>query len=272
MLEVFWYVVAATLAGVGTGLVGLSAATAMVPILIVLCPSFAGETGAYQATAIALASDILGSAVTTATYIRHRNIDLKRGWIMLVCIVGMCTFGSFAAWKAGNVVLGGFTLFLTFCIGIRFLVKPSTERWDTAEKGDRLDAKGVAISLFFGLTIGFGTGFVGSGGGMMMLVVFTAFLGMELKSAVGMSTFIMTFTALIASVSHILIHPAILLERWPVLMLCIVVATAASLISARFANRVDNRTVGRVTGVVLTAMGALLIVLHYWNVIARFLW
>ena len=55
MLECFWYILASVLAGVGTGLVGLSAATVMVPILIVLCPSFAGETGVYQATAIALA-------------------------------------------------------------------------------------------------------------------------------------------------------------------------------------------------------------------------
>ena len=267
MLEYFWYILASVLAGVGTGLVGLSAATVMVPILIVLCPSFAGETGAYQTTAIALASDILGSAVTTATYIRHKNIDLRRGWIMLVCIIGMCTVGSFAAWRAGNVVLGGFTLILTFCIGIRFLVKPSTERAEGAAKGAALDRKGIAISLFFGLTIGFGTGFVGSGGGMMMLVVFTAFLGMELKAAVGTSTFIMTFTALIASVSHILIHPVILLERWPVLLLCMTVATAASLASARFANRVDSRTVGLVTGVVLTLLGAALILLHYWEYI-----
>lgn len=265
MIEYLWYTVAAIMAGVGTGLVGLSAATAMVPILIVLCPSFAGETGAYQATAIALASDILGSAVTTATYIKHKNIDLKRGWIMLTCIIGMCTVGSYAAWKAGHVVLGGFTLFLTFCIGIRFLVKPTTERENAAVKGAKLDWKGVAISLFFGLTIGFGTGFVGSGGGMMMLVVFTAFLGMELKSAVGTSTFIMTFTALIASVSHVLIHPAILLERWPVLVYCMIVATAASLVSARFANRVENRTVGLVTGAILTLMGAALIVLNYWE-------
>lgn len=262
--EYLWYTVAATLAGIGTGLVGLSAATAMVPILIVLCPSFAGETGAYQATAIALASDILGSAVTTATYIKHKNIDLKRGRIMLACIVGMCTIGSFIAWKAGNVVLSGFTLFLTFCIGIRFLIKPTTERKNGAVRGEKLDIKGVAVSLFFGLTIGFGTGFVGSGGGMMMLVVFTAFLGMELKTAVGTSTFIMTFTTLIASASHVLIHPAILLERWSVLVYCMIVATATSLIAAKFANRVSNRIVGRVTGVILTAMGAILIVLHYW--------
>ena len=47
MMEYFWYILASVLAGVGTGLVGLSAATVMVPILIVLCPPFAGETGAY---------------------------------------------------------------------------------------------------------------------------------------------------------------------------------------------------------------------------------
>ena len=100
-MEYFWYIVASIGAGVGTGLAGLSAATVMVPILLVLCPSFHGEVGAYQATAIALASDILGSAVTTWTYIKHKNIDLKRGWIMLVCIVSMCIGGSFAAFQAG---------------------------------------------------------------------------------------------------------------------------------------------------------------------------
>ncbi|MDE7283416.1 MAG: TSUP family transporter, partial [Lachnospiraceae bacterium] len=146
---------------------------------------------------------------------------------------------------------------------------PDTSRENTAGKGEKLDWKGVAISLFFGLTIGFGTGFVGTGGGMMMLVVFTAFLGMELKTAVGTSTFIMTFTALIASVSHIIIHPAIILERWDVLLICIVVATVASLVSAQFANRVKNRTVGLVTGAVLTVLGAAMLILNYWPILSK---
>ena len=269
-MEYFWYIVAALGAGIGTGLAGLSAATVMVPILIVLCPTFAGETGAYQATAIALASDILGSAVTAITYAKNKHIDLKRGWIMLVCILFMCTIGSYIAWLAGNVVLGSFTLFLTFCIGIRFLIKPDTTRSDTAEKGTKLDWKGIVVSLFFGLTIGFGTGFVGTGGGMMMLIVFTAFLGMELKTAVGTSTFIMTFTALIASVAHIAIHPAIVLDRWDVLLICISVATIASLLSARFANRVKNRTVGLVTGAVLTVLGAAMLLLNFWDAISQY--
>lgn len=262
-MEYFWYIIASIGAGISTGLAGLSAATVMVPILIVLCPSFATETGPYQATAIALASDILGSAVTTLTYIRHKNINMKKGWLMMACIIIMCSAGSYAAWRAGDVVLGNFSLFLTFCIGIRFLVKPDAGEKNTAIHSGNLNWKEILISLFFGLTIGFGTGFVGTGGGMMMLVVFTLFLGMDHKTAVGTSTLIMTFTALIASVSHILIHPAIVLERWDVLLICMITATVSSLYSARFANRVSNKTVGIATGIVLTILGASMLFLHY---------
>ena len=92
---------------------------------------------------------------------------------------------------------------------------------------------------------------------------------MDLKSAVGTSTFIMTFTALIASISHIIIEPTIVTERWDALVICIIIATAASLISAQFANRVRNRTVGLVTGVVLTILGAAMLCLNYWDVLSK---
>lgn len=254
---------AAALAGVGTGLAGLSAATAMVPLMIVLCPTFAGEHGAYMATAIALASDILGSAVTAAVYARNKKIDLKHGWLLLVCIVGMCTVGSVAAYFTKQQVLGGFSLFLCVAIGIRFLVKPDAKEEPTNTGHVKLTAKEIAVSLFFGLTIGFGTGFFGSGGGMMMLIVFTAMLGYDRKTAVGTSTFIMTFTALIASVSHILIEPTIILECWDYLVLAIVTATVFSMVSARFANRVKPRVVGYTTGGVLLVLGLALVFLNY---------
>ncbi len=268
MLEYLICGLAALAAGVGTGLAGLSAATVMVPVMLVLCPSFAGETGAYHATAIALASDILGSAFTAGIYIRNRNIDLRRGGVMLVCIIAMCVAGSVAAWHAGSVVLGTFSLFLCVGIGLRFLLKPDTQRKEPVARGASLDWKGWVISLFFGLTIGFGTGFVGSGGGMMMLVVFTAFLGMSLKPAVGTSTLIMTFTALIAFVSHALVDPTLLLERWDVLLLCMAVESGASIVSARFANRVDSRTVGLATGAILTVLGLAMLGIHYREALA----
>ncbi|MBQ8814293.1 MAG: TSUP family transporter [Lachnospiraceae bacterium] len=264
-MEYIVVIIAAMLAGIGTGLVGLSAATAMVPLLIVLCPTFRGEHGAYMATAIALASDILGSAVTAGVYAKNKKIDLKHGWLLLVCIISMCTVGSIAAYFTHQQVLGGFSLFLCVAIGIRFLVKPDAKDKPTHDGTVRLSIKEIAVSLFFGLTIGFGTGFFGSGGGMMMLIVFTAMLGYDRKTAVGTSTFIMTFTALIASVSHILIEPTILLECWDYLLISIVTATAFSLFSARFANKVNAKAVGYITGAVLFILGLVLIFLNYMD-------
>jgi hypothetical protein len=43
----------------------------------------------------------------------------------------------------------------------------------------------------------------------------------------------------------------------------------ASLVSARFANRVNNRTVGLVTGAVLTVLGGAMLILNYWDVISQ---
>ena len=254
--------IASALAGIGTGLVGLSAATVMVPLLIVLCPTFGGEHGAYMATAIALASDVLGSAVTTVVYAKNKKIDLRHGWLIAACIIGMCTVGSVAAYYTHQAVLGSFSLFLCVAIGIRFLVRPDSK--DRTEKDGRvrLTVKEIAVSLFFGLTIGFGTGFFGSGGGMMMLIVFTAMLGYERRTAVGTSTFIMTFTALIASVSHILIEPTIILECRDFLLIAVVIATLFSLISARFANKVNGRIVGYVTGAVLLVTGLSMIAIN----------
>ena len=98
---------------------------------------------------------------------------------------------------------------------------------------------------------------------MMMLIVFTAMLGYERKTAVGTSTFIMTFTALIASVSHILIEPTILLECWDFLLIAIVIATFFSLVSAKFANKAKPETLNRAVGVVLVVLGAVILGFEY---------
>ncbi len=276
-MEYLVVVIASILAGIGTGLVGLSAATVMVPLLVVLCPTFQGTHGAFMAIAIALASDVLGSAVTTVTYAKNKKIDLKHGWIMVVCVIGMCAIGSIIAFFVHQQVLGAFSLFLCIAIGIRFLLKPDSKNKEDIPKEKKLSGLQIAISLFFGLTIGFGTGFFGSGGGMMMLIVFTAFLGFERKVAVGTSTFIMTFTALIASITHILIEPTIILECWPFLLIGVGVETLFSLLSARFANKVNGKIVGYITGALLFVLGIVLVIFNYYQYldmeyVKEFLW
>ena len=265
LYEYFIVAVAAILAGVGTGLAGLSAATAMVPILIVLCPTFGGEYGVYMATALALASDIIGSAVTSYIYAKNKKLDLKHGWVLMVCIITMCMLGSAAAYITKQAVLGSFSLVLCIAIGIRFLVKPGSKDRPARELVEKLKFKEIIISIVVGVVIGFGTGYFGSGGGMMMLIIFTAFLGYDRKTAVGTSTFIMTFTALIASVSHIIIEPDIIKECWGFLILSVVLATTASIVSAQFANKVNNTAVGCVTGATLLLLGVTMTFIEIFN-------
>ena len=263
-MEYFWYVIAALGAGVTTGLVGLSAAAVMVPILIVLCPTFAVDGGQFQAVAIALASDVLASIVSTLIYIRHKNIDLKRSWIMIVCVISTCIVGTIIAYYIPNHINVAFSLALCVFIGVRFLIQPDPKSKRLVPKGTSLDKKGIIFSLLFGLAIGLIVGYVGTGGGLMMLLVFTIFFGMERRTAVGTSTFIMALAALVAFGAHAVAEVDILLERWDVLAICAPVATLGAVISSLFANKVNGKIVGLVTGAILTLLGIVLLILNFF--------
>lgn len=73
----------------------------------------------------------------------------------------------------------------------------------------------------------------------------------------------MTFTALIASISHIIIEPSIILEKWNVIIVCVIVTTLSSVVAAQFANKYEDKTVGLTTGAILTMLGIMLIILKF---------
>lgn len=111
-------------------------------------------------------------------------------------------------------------------------------------------------SALCGTLIGFICGFVGAGGGMMMLLILTSVLGYELKCAVGTSVFIMTFTALTGAVSHFVIGG---LPDITVMALCVLFTFIWARIAAKFANKADTKTLNRVTGIVLIIIGVIVI-------------
>ena len=87
---------------------------------------------------------------------------------------------------------------------------------------------------------------------MMMLLILTSVLGYELKTAVGTSVFIMTFTAFTGAVSHFAIgglpDPAV----W---ILCIIFTLIWARIAAVLANKATPKTLNRATGVILVVLG-----------------
>ena len=89
-----------------------------------------------------------------------------------------------------------------------------------------------------------------------MLLILTSVLGFELKTAVGTSVFIMTFTAFTGAVSHFSIGGA---PDLFCLVFCIASTFLWARIAARFANHAAPATLNRATGVVLVILGVLIL-------------
>ena len=232
-------------AGLGTGFAGMSAAAVISPVLI----TFLGMDP-YMAVGIAQASDVLASAVSAYTYGKNKNLDIRNGLIMMVSVLTFTVVGSYVSSLVPSRTMGSFSVFMTLLLGIKFIVRPVMT---TREAMQGVSAKKRAVqSIVCGLLIGFICGFVGAGGGMMMLLILTSVLGYELKTAVGTSVFIMAFTAFTGSVSHFAIGGA---PDWTVLILCMVFTLLWARIAAVFANKATPKTLNRATGVILVVLG-----------------
>lgn len=238
-------------AGLGTGFAGMSAAAVITPMLVTFL-----NVPAYQAVGVALASDVLASAVSAYTYKKNGNLDLRNGLIMMAAVLTFTLIGSFVSSLVPNTTMGNFSVVMTMLMGVKFIVKPVMT---TKESMQTVDAKKrVVQSILCGMLIGFICGFVGAGGGMMMLLILTSVLGYELKTAVGTSVFIMTFTALTGSLSHFAIGG--MPDLW-CLLFCILSTLLWAQIAAKFANRAEPIVLNRVTGVVLAVLGAVMLVM-----------
>lgn len=240
-------------AGLGTGFAGMSAAAVISPMLI----TFLGMDP-YMAVGIALSSDVLASTVSAYTYGKHKNLDIRNGLIMMFTVLAFTVVGSYVASLVPSTTMSGFSVFMTFLLGIKFIVKPVMT---TKEAMLGISKKKRAVqSVVCGMLIGFICGFVGAGGGMMMLLILTTVLGYELKTAVGTSVFIMTFTALTGAVSHFSIGGA---PDWTVFILCVVFTLIWARIAAVFANKASPKTLNRATGVILVILGVTVMAFNF---------
>lgn len=239
-------------AGLGTGFAGMSAAAVISPMLITML-----DFDPYMAVGIALASDVLASAVSAITYAKHKNIDIKNGLVMMITVLLFTMVGSWIASKLPSSTMGGFSMFMTLLLGVKFIVRPVMTSKEAMAQVD--PKKRILQSIACGILIGFICGFIGAGGGLMMLLILTSVLGYELKTAVGTSVFIMSFTALTGALSHFSIGG---MPDVTVLILCVFFTLLWALIAARFANKAKPEVLNRATGVVLTIMGIILILVH----------
>ncbi len=129
VVECLVYIIAGLGAGIGTGLAGLSAAAVISPMLITFL-----HFPAYEAVGIALASDVLASAISAYTYGKNGNLDVKNGLIMLASVLVFTLVGSYIASLVPNTAMGNFSVFMTFLLGVKFIVRPVMTTKDIREQ------------------------------------------------------------------------------------------------------------------------------------------
>lgn len=242
-------------AGLGTGFAGMSAAAVISPMLIAFL-----NIPAYEAVGIALASDVLASAVSAYTYGKNKNLDIRNGIVMMVTVLMFTLLGSWAASLVPNATMGNFSVVMTFLLGIKFIVKPvmtTKESMNSSSVGKRM-----VQSVISGMIIGLICGFIGAGGGMMMLLLLTSVLGYELKTAVGTSVFIMSFTAFTGAASHFAIGG---IPDLQCLILCVASTLLWARIAAKLANKASAAALNRATGAVLVVLGSAIIAVNYFK-------
>ncbi len=239
-------------AGIGTGFAGMSAAAVIGPVLTV----FLGIPS-YQAIGIGLASDVLASASSAMTYKKNKNLDVKNSLVLLISVLVMTVFGSFIASFLPDRAMGNTTQIALIFLGLRFIIKPVN---NTKEQMVQSDPRTRVIkSIIGGCLVGFICGFVGAGGGMVLLFVLTSILGYEMHMAVGTSVFIMAFTALTGSISHFTIGK---LPDITSLILCIIFTLIWAKIASVIANKASSKTLNRVVGVVMIITSIIILVVR----------
>jgi len=241
-------------AGIGTGFAGMSAAAVIGPMLI----TFLGIP-AYDAVGIGLISDVLASFVSAYTYKKSGNLDVKNSLPLLISVLLVTMIGSFVASYLPEQAMSGTMQVALIIIGLRFLLKPVTK---TREQLEAISPKSRRLkAIVGGIVVGFICGFAGAGGGMMLLLVLTSFLGYPMHLAVGTSVFIMAFTALTGGISHFMIGgvPDMLS-----LVLCVVFTLLWARIAAKIANKSNAKTLNRVVGVVMIVTSIVILTVNYF--------
>ncbi len=249
MYFIFLCIIAGLGAGIVTGLAGLSAAVVITPILVSM-----GGMDSYDVVAVALASDVLASALSAYTYYRNKNIDIRRGLIILGPAFVFSVIGSYIGYwfsLESPHGIGFYSIVATTFLGVKFFVSPITQEKTEKMQGKKPGVQ-IVLSILSGVVIGIICGFAGVGGGAMMLFALTVLLGYDLKTAVGTSTMIMTVIALTGAVSHYSMGCKLNLTA---LGVCAVFTVLGALWAARFANKCEEKKLNRTVGIILTILG-----------------
>ena len=247
-------------AGVVTGLIGASAVTFAVPVLVTF-----SSMSAYEAIGASLLIDVVASLVAAWVYHKHGRLRIRSALIIAAAAVVGAQLGSWLSTHLPDSHLGVITAVIILTTGVRMAVRP--ESLLPSAKGQARLAKlpistetlHLIAGLVGGLVVGMFCGIYGAGGGVSILFLLVFAMGFSPHEAIGTSVLVMAFTAASGAAGHA-IHGTL---PWALAALAAVGAVLGALGASAVANRWNERLLARVAGGTFVALAVMMLIGRY---------
>lgn len=236
--------------GLALGMLGGGGSILVVPVL-----AYVLGQDAQEATTASLVIVTIAAVAGGAGQARHGNVC----WRHAALFTGAAAPGIVAGTAAGDAVSG--RVLLT-AFGVVMLLAA----YATARKGrtrveagsdDRCPGLRLLREGAFGAVVGFLTGFLGVGGGFVLVPVLAVALGFRMHSAVGTSLAVITATGVVGSIVHFAAGRSIELD---VTIAMTVAMVLGALAGARLGQDVSERFLARGFAALVSAVATYLIV------------
>ncbi len=260
-MEILGYI-ASIFMGLSLGLIGGGGSILTVPILVYLF-----ETNPITATAYSLF--IVGSTALVGglSYLKKGEVDLKTGFIFAVpSFIGVYLTRAYVVPALPDPVfnLGDFVFSKPLLIMLVFavLMLAASISMIRTKKNPTQKAELSPTSKFLliaaeGLVVGAVTGFVGAGGGFLIIPALVVLVGLQMKIAVGTSLFIIAAKSLIGFTGDLQHHSQI---DWTLLVTITGIAIIGLFIGMSFSKKVSEKALKKGFGYFVLVMGAFILI------------
>jgi len=229
----------ASLVGLSLGALGSGGSIITTPLLVYVAR-------VPPASAIGMSLVIVGATSLVGAYLHMRRGNLAIKPCLLFALTGMV--GSFLG-STGTHLLSRRALMLVFS-GIMLI--SGTFMWRGVAKVRKAKAVNVYQCLGAGFFVGMLTGFLGIGGGFLIVPSLVFFGGLETRLAAGTSLGVITFncaTGLLGQLRFIQVE-------WRLLSLFLIVALGGMVAGATFSLRLSESRLRRLLAITILVFGA----------------
>jgi uncharacterized membrane protein YfcA len=263
-MEALGYV-ASVLMGVSLGMIGGGGSILTVPILVYLFGKDPMVATAYSLFIVGLTA--LVGALQAG---QKGEIDIKRGLIFAgPSFLGVYLVRAFVVpalpqeiFHLGSLVVTKAMLtmlvFAVLMVAASFSMIRSKKSVAPASAADgHLDAKKLAIIGLEGLVVGGVTGFVGAGGGFLIIPALVLLTGMSMKIAVGTSLMIIAIKSLFGFLGDVQKQAGI---EWLFLVTISAISVAGLFVGAKLKSKVKDEVLKKGFGYFVLIMGLIILI------------